>query len=219
MTIDASKIPMSDTRSKFIAAGWKLYSERGYHKLSVRALAAEAGLSPGMFHHLFENKDAFFAEMLAYREEATWRSIDVETLPEHPFACLQRLLYLLAVSVRDDLHQAQRLLADSAGGVEVVNAFVRSSISRRVERLAGVLDECARLDNSCPATLTQRLSYLSGSVIAPILVGSSFADMGVLPETLRQGVPDLLDDASVHQRISWSIGALFPRLAAQQESL
>ena len=44
---------MSDTRSQFIAAGFKLYPQHGYRKLSVRMLAAEAGLSAGMFHHLF----------------------------------------------------------------------------------------------------------------------------------------------------------------------
>ena len=47
-------------RTKFIAAGEKLYPELGYSKLSVRLLAAEAELSSGMFHHLFENKDVFY---------------------------------------------------------------------------------------------------------------------------------------------------------------
>lgn len=206
-------------RGKFIAAGSRLYPEKGYYKLSVRLLAAEAGLSSGMFHHLFDSKDAFVAEMLAFDEEMMWLGIETETLPAQPFARLQRLLYLLAVSVRDDLRRTQRLLADSAAGVEVVNRFVRNTLGRRVERLTGVLEQCAHLDGSRPATLTQRLAYLSGSVVAPVLVGSSFAEMGVLPETLEQGVSGLLDDDFIRQRIAWSTAALFPKLAEQQEFL
>lgn len=54
---------MTDSRTQFISAGLALYPELGYHKLSVRALAAQAKLSAGMFHHLFENKDDFMRQL------------------------------------------------------------------------------------------------------------------------------------------------------------
>lgn len=52
-----------DVRGQFIAAGMKLYPQWGYQKLSVRLLAAEAGVSSGMFHHVFADKDEFVGEL------------------------------------------------------------------------------------------------------------------------------------------------------------
>ncbi|MBP7301946.1 MAG: TetR family transcriptional regulator, partial [Brachymonas sp.] len=43
----------SSAREQFIEAGMHLYPQYGYRQLSVRLLAAETGLSSGMFHHLF----------------------------------------------------------------------------------------------------------------------------------------------------------------------
>ena len=50
---------------QFIRAAERLYPQLGYQKLSVRALAAQAQLSSGLFHHLFANKDDFMAQVFA----------------------------------------------------------------------------------------------------------------------------------------------------------
>ncbi|WP_159069543.1 TetR/AcrR family transcriptional regulator [Neisseria animaloris] len=47
------------SRFQFIQAGLRLCPQYGYRKLSVRLLAAGAGLSTGVFHHSFVDKNAF----------------------------------------------------------------------------------------------------------------------------------------------------------------
>lgn len=202
---------MSDSaHDKFIAAGGRLYPELGYGKLSVRVLAAEAGLSPGMFHHLFTSKDAFILELFRHHNHSI--SIHLNNLPhfDNPFEKLRTMAQVLATGLRDHLQLIHRMFADSANGVEVVNGFIRQTVSERMALFIKVMEECGRLDGSVPATAIQRLGYFSAAVHAPMIIGSRFGQMGLLPECIRDGVPDILTDQAIAQRIDWCMGALFP---------
>lgn len=205
---------MSDSaHDKFIAAGSRLYPELGYYRLSVRVLAAEAGLSPGMFHHLFASKDAFIVELFRHHNQSV--SLQLNNLPhfDNPFEKLRSMAKVLATGLRDHLQLIHRMFADSANGVEVVNAFIRQTVSERMALFIEVMDECGGLDGSIPATAIQRLGYFSAAVHAPMIIGSRFEQMRLLPEGIRDQVPHLLTDDAITQRIDWCMGALFPRHA------
>ncbi|ASK26628.1 hypothetical protein BG910_01715 [Neisseria chenwenguii] len=58
-----------NTRTRFLEPGLRLYPQYGCQKLTVRLLAAETGLSLGMFHHHFASKDAFIGELLTLKYE------------------------------------------------------------------------------------------------------------------------------------------------------
>ena len=90
--------PSGDSaRELFLAAGMRLYPSHGYQRLSVRLLAAEAGLSPGMFHHLFASKEAFVAEVLQRKYDAAFAELQLQVRPGR--------------SVRENLRDALRFLA------------------------------------------------------------------------------------------------------------
>ncbi len=202
---------MSDTaHSKFMAAGLRLYPQFGYQKLSVRALAAEAGLSAGMFHHLFASKEAFVAEMLWQYAAMAGLSTSVQ-LPDEPFQRLRETIRITAFFIRDHLAVAHRVLADSADGVAVVNEFMKSVLAQRMALVGELLQACARLDNSRPADTAQQLAYLNSAVTAPMIVGTRFQKMGLLPSPLDQRVDHVLSDEAILQRIDWSIEVMFPR--------
>ena len=82
MSVSALPVSSPDSaREVFLAAGMRLYPELGYQHLSVRLLAAEAGLSPGMFHHLFANKEAFVAEVLQRKYDAAFAELQLQVRP------------------------------------------------------------------------------------------------------------------------------------------
>ena len=49
-----------DTRAEITAAALRLFSTEGYDKVSLRAVAREAGVDPALIHHYFENKAELF---------------------------------------------------------------------------------------------------------------------------------------------------------------
>lgn len=72
----------SSAREQFIEAGMHLYPRYGYRQLSVRLLAAETGLSSGMFHHLFASKDDFVSELLKQKYSEGFNQLVLNVLPE-----------------------------------------------------------------------------------------------------------------------------------------
>lgn len=50
----------TDTRGEILAAALKLFSEIGYEKVSLRAIAREADVDPALIHHYFDDKSDLF---------------------------------------------------------------------------------------------------------------------------------------------------------------
>ena len=73
---------------QFIRAAERLYPQLGYQKLSVRALAAQAQLSSGLFHHLFANKDDFMAQVFAQHFQRAFGWLAPEFAADGAFAPL-----------------------------------------------------------------------------------------------------------------------------------
>lgn len=203
--------------AQFIEAGVRLYPQLGYRKLSVRLLAAEAGLSPGMFHHLFASKDEFVAELLQSQYENTFGLVDF--FSEKDADVVQKLRHairLLAFCLRDNLAWVNRIFADSADGVNIAETFLRRRFDNYSGRLYALLSDCFP-DTPFPE-LVKRMSYISSSVVAPMFLGIRFNRMGMLPEEVRSHIFAVLDDAAIEERIRWTFSALFPNHCLQEKS-
>lgn len=51
----------ADTKAEIKSAALVLFSEQGYEKVSLRAIARAAGVDPALIHHYFESKADLFA--------------------------------------------------------------------------------------------------------------------------------------------------------------
>ena len=49
-----------DTRGAILGAARRAFADRGFAGVSVRAIAAEAGVDPALVHHYFDNKQQLF---------------------------------------------------------------------------------------------------------------------------------------------------------------
>jgi len=54
-----------DTRGAILAAARRSFAEKGFERTTMRAIAAAAGVTPGLVHHFFGAKDDLFLEALA----------------------------------------------------------------------------------------------------------------------------------------------------------
>ena len=206
----------SSAREQFIEAGMHLYPQYGYRQLSVRLLAAETGLSSGMFHHLFASKADFVAELLESQNADTFGRLDFRT-DEHASAVakLRHAVCLLAGGVRDNLAWINRIFADSADGVETADTFLRQQFDRYSAWLYQLLGEC--FPQMPLSDLVVRMSYLCSSVVAPMFLSIRLNNMGILLEEVSSHVPAVLSDEALEQRIDWTFAALFPDYSAQDK--
>lgn len=197
-------------RDAFIAAGKTLYPRYGYRQLSVRLLAAEAGLSPGMFHHLFADKEAYIAEVLQHKYDEAFAQLTLHIRPgrgERDNLCA--VLTYLAVFTRENIDWITHIFADA---VEVagIRDFIRLHGTRHIELLLNLLDSAARRGLLKPAALVQRSSFLMAAVAAPLLIGSRMQAAGILPDILAvEFTPAVMSDAAIAERIDWALTALF----------
>ena len=61
--------PTSETREQLIIAAERLFADRGFAGVSVRAIAAEAGVNWSLVGYYFRGKDGLLAEV--YRRHCT----------------------------------------------------------------------------------------------------------------------------------------------------
>ena len=208
---DAIASSGDSAREVFLAAGMRLYPSHGYQRLSVRLLAAEAGLSPGMFHHLFASKEAFVAEVLQRKYDAAFAELQLQVRPGRGVReNLRDALRFLALFTRAHLDWVVQVFAD-AESVAAVQEFIRQYAGMR--HVALILDLLARAERQgllTPAAPVQRSAFLMGAVLAPLLIGSRLQAAGLLPEVLAAAfVPQVMDEAAIVQRIDWALDALF----------
>lgn len=192
------------TKEKFLEAGLSLYPQTGYEKLSVRALAAHAGLSAGLFHQLFANKDDFFRQLLQRHDSAFFREAgDDGHLP--PEQALRAFMERFSQGLQADLPWNLRLLDDCAAGIAVVREYVKNGLGAHFAAIEALLRRC--LPDDAEGDYLLRRKFLILTTIAPVLLGSRFAAMGILP--LSDGQMKRTDaDAAHRQWMDWVFAAV-----------
>lgn len=204
---DTAKPPPRDA---FIAAGKTLYPRYGYRQLSVRLLAAEAGHSPGLFHHLFADKEAYIAEVLQRKYDEAFAQMRLQIRPGRSGRDnLRAVLTYLAVFTRENIDWVSHIFADAAE-VAGIRDFIRHHATRHLELLYNLLDSAERQGQLKPAAPVQRSGFLMGAIAAPLLIGSRMQAAGILPDIIAaRFTPDIMSDAAIAERIDWALAAIY----------
>lgn len=190
-----------------LRAGRELLPRLGCRGLTQRALAAHAGVQPGMFHYHFESKDAFLRALLQQLYEELFAGLAEGAAGDAP--ALQRLergLLALGRFVRAQHALIVRLLADAIDGVGVVHEFLRANAPRHLGLLLQLLQQAEREGDVAPQPPMQRLTFLLGSTLAPMVVAPGVAALG-LP--MAGGLAaQVTSDAALASRIRRALAAL-----------
>lgn len=193
---------------QFILAAEQLYPQLGYQKLSVRALATQAKLSSGLFHHLFANKDDFMAQVFAQHFQRAFGWLAPEFAADAPpIERLRRLYFQAALSLRAEVPWITRMMIDSADNVATAQQSMQDLVLREFHIVRQMVREIA--PQLSDERAMQAISQMQTSILLPILTANTFSRIGVVPDELRQPILQQLTDDALAQRVDWIIKALF----------
>src|SRR5437660_2890444 len=83
---------VEDRREQIIDAAMRVFAEKGFTRATNRDIAREAGITPGLIYHYFENKEAVFHAIIEARSPLHMlRTLPTEVLVQ-PTEVLLRFL-------------------------------------------------------------------------------------------------------------------------------
>jgi AcrR family transcriptional regulator len=204
--------PSRNTDKLLLKAGRKLRPETGISGLSLRKVAAEAGVNPGMFYFNFNTKKRFAQLVLQEIYEEFFKDFTVESGGDgSPRDRLFRAITALARFARDNRKLFVTIIHDVAEGEEDAVRFAENNIPRHLQVIAGLIRECQSQGHIKEMPLPGAVAFLAGSVAMPV------AAMGLIERAsarkpfgmpLKQVQTLLMSDAAIEERAELALKAL-----------
>lgn len=210
--------PSRNIDQRLLDAGRRLLPELGCAALSVRRLAAEAGVNPGMFHYHFRNKDTFLRTLLQATYDEMFARLEPVAAAKSPLVTenLRQVLTIIARFMRDNRRLVLRLLTDAIAGEKLAADFLRANLPRHLGVVAGLMETARREDKLVSIAPEQMLGFTIGAIGMPIVVGAAI-EAGQLPlPGLAQLASETLSDDAIAQRIDLALVALGVRSCDQR---
>lgn len=202
--------PSQHLDRQLLASGRALFAQTGCAGLSVRQLAAHAGVSPGMFHYHFDSKEQFLRTLLQQLYDEMFAGLQHDAVLEGP--AIERLhaaLHGLASFVREHRGVIARVWHDAASGEEVAREFLRRNAPRHLRLLMSLLDRASAEGSLSAQPPLQALALLMGAVIAPLLIVPGFVSLGITAGFGARAVDEqVLSDPAIDLRIRHALLAL-----------
>lgn len=202
--------PSAQLDEKLLKAARELLPQTGCHKLSVRQVAAHAGVNLGMFHYHFGSKEAFLECLISRTYDEILAQLEHAPLPNtSPLENLRVTLNTLGRWVRDHRDLLLRLASDAMAGEQVVvRGFVKNQpriIGTMVPRLMAA-QQAGQLP---PLALPQIIGFISGSIVMPMVVGTLMNRFELVPPVMLQGLEGaVFSDDALSQRINMALAGL-----------
>ncbi|NLG72564.1 MAG: TetR/AcrR family transcriptional regulator [Chloroflexi bacterium] len=129
-----------DVRSRIIAAGRQLFSEYGYHGLSMRRIAEVVGVSKAALYYHFQDKESLFLAVLSSYLEALEAEIERIVQEEKSTAGRLRRLVLTIFSQPYEERAGMRVASQDMAHLspkarETFNRLYEEKFIRRVQAI------------------------------------------------------------------------------------
>lgn len=160
----------NDQRRRIIDAALKVFSEKGYARSTVRAIAAEANMTTGAIYYYFKDKDDLLAAAMEYAVHYVRRlspvGADGTTRLEDDF--LQDVEKATVERLKDrDLQKMQLMLASELATHE------GATLERHRENYDGIIRTTAEYFEPALGTQSDDAYYLA-SILVAALDGMAF---------------------------------------------
>jgi AcrR family transcriptional regulator len=158
-----------DTQARILAAARQAFAEVGYDRATIRAIAAAAGVNPGLVIHYFGSKEDLFRHAASVTPGTTE--------PETPEQLAEFLLGSLEVKL-DSMPLASAAALRSMLTHPEAAEDVRSLINQQMEQLSSAI----------PADNAQLRATLTGSIVLGVVIGRHLLGL----DALRDASPDTI---------------------------
>ncbi|HEX8739388.1 MAG TPA: TetR/AcrR family transcriptional regulator [Casimicrobiaceae bacterium] len=201
--------PSRNIDALLLAAGRELFPQLGAAGLSVRRVAAHAGVNPGMFHYHFGSKDVFVARLLQQIYDSMFASLELAAASGPTPAALHAALCVLGRFARDHAKLLRRLFIDALSGEPHAGAFLRANVPRHLGVLARLIEAGQREGALRRMPVAQALALLGGGVAAPLVVASALAEAGLAGRaSARAFAGAVATDAAIAERAACALAGL-----------
>ncbi|MFD1775539.1 TetR/AcrR family transcriptional regulator [Paenibacillus rhizophilus] len=92
----------TSTKEKIIEAAYKILAERGLHSSSIKDIASEAGVAPGLIHYYFASKEELFITVIELKLQKYRELRQNLSLTAEPSNLLPASVRLLRDRVKSD---------------------------------------------------------------------------------------------------------------------
>jgi AcrR family transcriptional regulator len=155
----------SQSREHILECARELFAERGYTGATMRAVAAAAGVQPGLLHHFFGSKEQLYREALDLSVDP-WEVL-ARLIDDTPRAELaEALVRQFVTSWRDpglgpQLRARARQSYAEPNGTKMTQVHLETML---IPRFAGALD-------IPPANVAAAISHLAGLTLLDTVIG------------------------------------------------
>ena len=202
--------PSQQIDQALLASGRALFPGAGSAGLSIRALAAHAGVNQAMFHYHFATKDDFLRTLLQQMYEEMFATLTLRVNAEG--TAVERLrgaLLAIARFARDHRRVLARVWMDAVADEAVAREFFSRNAPRHLGLLFGLLQQ-AHADGALhELPPLQRFAFTMGAVLMPIVFVSGLVEAiasPALPIALFE--TQVMSDAAIEQRVDLALSAL-----------
>lgn len=206
-----ARAPLS-TRDRLLKAGWAVAHRQGVKALTVRAVAAQAGVNLGSFVHHFGTRDAFLAELIERWYAPMFSQLQLAAAGPAPAvvalrsAVLQLLRWLL-----DHRGFVAQLLLDASAGEAAAQRFLRTVDQRHPALLLALVQRAQDEGALRRDEALHQLMFIMTTIAVPVLAFH-------LATRVAQSQPPLLqqlaryaeDPAQAALRLDWALKGLAP---------
>lgn len=206
--------PSHETEAALIAAGEAVIRESGFSGLSLRRVAARAGVNLGMFPYVFGTKEVFVRKVSQRIYDDFFQGFSLATSRTgRPIESLRRGLVQLGRFIRENRRLGLSLATDVMGRHAAARGFIARNLPRHAIVIVRLVRAAQRDGSLIRVPLPMALGHLMGCVAGPpLFVGMVEAGGFALPARLalpfvRHAV---LSDAAIEQRVDLALAGLRP---------
>ncbi len=208
--------PAGDADRRMVGAALEMLPRTGLSGLSVRQVAARAGVNLGMFHYHFRSKREFSRQILQELYDSFFSRL-VGAIDQAgggpPRERLRHAILAAAQFVREHRPLLIALIKDVLSEDREVIEFARRNFPRHILVLVRLVRESQKAGAIRKMPVIQILPYLFASVVGPMIAVVFFEK--VVPDGLR-GLPRallgplLMSDRAVADRLDLVLDSLAP---------
>ncbi|TCZ75492.1 TetR/AcrR family transcriptional regulator [Paenibacillus albiflavus] len=173
-----------ERKEQIMRAALKVFAERGIEGSKISMIAAEAGVSQGLFYHYFKSKDEAVITLVQIALEASYSA--TKSLQDMPISSLEKIRFLTQSIIEDGgkyyfllIHQA-RISEDLPDQIKVF--FSQYSMKAYVDLMMPIFEEGQREGVIAAGDLEKLISSYFSILSGVMVVNAGGSSLYTIPE-------------------------------------
>ncbi len=206
--------PSRHTDEKLVQAALALLPTTGYTRLSMRAVAAKAGVNLGMFHYHFKNKEEFTRRVANEFYATFFKQFTLEMeAGKNPKEQLRKAVLTAIRFVRDHRRLFFALGRDMLEGDATIVRLLEDLLPRHGVIIVRLIRECKKQGQIADLPLPVIITFILGIVAGPVLLMTVLerAKLHQPLDLIKQiALPFMVTDRIIEQRLDLAFHAMGP---------